>query len=156
MRAHPKASIPTLRPSSTQEPASSSAGRLTPILQQNRTQLSMLAGRLPRPIPKPKAPQKSLLDTAVPSREMRSSPIHQNTDTSRPNQETSTRHWSSPTHGEQTPRLRETMTLQPAERLVSHPTNFRYHLQNPLLKDTCSNHPVKNPFFLPPISYLFL
>ena len=119
------------------------------------TQLCTLAGRLPRPIPKPKARQNSLLDTALPSRETRSSPIHQNTGKSCPNQETSTRHWSSPTHGEQTPQLRETMTLQLAERLVSHLTNSGYHLQNLFLKDTWSNHPVKNPFLLPPVSYLF-
>ena len=36
MRAHPEASIPTLRPSSTQELASSSAGCPMPVLQQNR------------------------------------------------------------------------------------------------------------------------
>ena len=36
MRAHPKASIPTLKPSSTQEPTSSRARHTTQILQQHR------------------------------------------------------------------------------------------------------------------------
>ena len=36
MRAHPKVSIPTLKPSSTRTPTSSSARHTTLILQQNR------------------------------------------------------------------------------------------------------------------------
>ena len=44
--------------------------------------------------------------------------MHQNTDTSSPNQETLTSYWSNPTPiVEQTPQLRVTMNFQPAERV---------------------------------------
>jgi len=41
---------------------------------------------------------------------------HQNTDTSFPNKETLTSHWSNSTQRKQTPQLRGTTTFQPAER----------------------------------------
>ena len=44
-----------------------------------------------------------LLDTWLNSREKKSSSIHQNTDTSFPNQETLTSYLSNPTHSEETP-----------------------------------------------------
>jgi len=72
-----------------------------------------LAERVPKDIPNQDT-QNKLLRLAFPFRETRSSSIHQNTGT--PNQESFTRHWPKPTHGEQTPQLRGTMTFQPADR----------------------------------------
>jgi len=60
------------------------------------------------------------LDTALPFREMRSSSIHQDTGTQPTNQEIFTRPWSNPTHGGQTPQLRETTIIQPAEGRSKH------------------------------------
>jgi len=60
------------------------------------------------------------LDTALPFREMRSSSIHQDTGKHPTNQEIFTRPWSNPTHGGQTPQLRETTTIQPAEGRSKH------------------------------------
>ena len=58
---------------------------------------------LPKDIPNQET-QNKLLGIAFPFRVTRSSSSHQNTDT--PNQESFTRHWSNPIHGEQTSQLR--------------------------------------------------
>ena len=56
--------------------------------------------RPPKVIPNPLTSKNSLLDTSLHSREKNSSPTHQNTHTSFPNQETLTSHPSNPTHSE--------------------------------------------------------
>jgi len=59
----------------------------------------------------------SLLDTSLHSREKKSRYTHQNTDTSFPNQETSTSHLSNPTHSKETPQKIELHNCQKTERL---------------------------------------
>ena len=81
-----------------------------------RTQPCTLTDRRPKTTSNPQTLPNSLLHTALPSRKMRWSAIHQNTGTNPPNQETFTRHWCNHTHREQTPQLRRTMPLQPSER----------------------------------------
>ena len=74
-----------------------------PKLQKIRIQPWLLAERLPKAM---QSPPNTLLDIALPYRETRSSSIHQDSDTSPPDQETFTRYWSNPTHGRQNPQLR--------------------------------------------------
>jgi len=71
---------------------------------------------MPKAIPNPKTLQNSLPDTALLSREMRSSSIRHNTDTSSPNQKTFKRHCSNSTPRNQIPKFRGIMILQPPER----------------------------------------
>ena len=107
MRAHPKVSIPTGRPSSIQEPTSSSASHPVLILQQNRnTTLNInrqSAQSHAKPIDTPKL-------TTGHSREKRSSSIHQDTDTSSPKPRNFHKPLVQPHPQEQTPQLRGTMT----------------------------------------------
>ena len=57
-------------------------------------------------------------DTSLHSKGKRSSPTHQNTDTSSPNEQTLKSHWSNPTYREQTPQSTGTVNFQPAERAL--------------------------------------
>ena len=107
IRAHPKVSIPTLKPSSTQEPTSSRATHTMLILQQPRNTVMSIKIQATQSHAKLIDTQNSLLDTSLHSREKRSSSTQQNTDTSSPNQETLTSHYSNPTHREQSPQYKE-------------------------------------------------
>ena len=90
------ASIPTLKPSTTQGPTSSRARHTTQILQQNRNTSLNFKIQAAQVTPKPLTSHNSLLDTSLHSREKTSSSTHQNTDTSFPNLETLTSHCPTP------------------------------------------------------------
>ena len=77
-------------------------------------QLCTSTGSLSKSTLNPQILQNTLLDTALTSRETRSSSIHQNTGTSLWDQLGPS--WSQPTPGGQTPQLRGAATFQPAER----------------------------------------
>ena len=70
---------------------------------------------MPKAMPRPQTPQNTT-GRFTGHREKIFSSIHQNADTSAPNQDILTGHWSNPTHREQTPQLRGAMNFQPAER----------------------------------------
>ena len=103
IRVYPKASIPTLKPSSTQEPTSSRARHTTQILQQRRNIAQSFNYRLPKVMPNSQISQNSLLATSLHSREKKSSSTYQNTDASFLNQKTLTSHSSNTTHREKPP-----------------------------------------------------
>ena len=101
---HPKASIPTLKPTTTQEQISSRARQTMQILQQCRNiALSVNIEAAQSHIKPTDQSQNSLLDTPLHSREKTSSSTHQNTDASFPNQETLTSQSSNLTHWEKPP-----------------------------------------------------
>ena len=96
-------------------------GQQTPVLEapckttsKTGTQLHPLAERLHKIIRS--SPQNIPPDAALPTRNTRSSPTHQNTGTSPLHQEAYKSHWTNLTHRRQTPKTTETMNLQPAER----------------------------------------
>ena len=101
IRAHPKAFIPTLKPSTTQEPTSSRARHTMQILQQHRNMALNFNIQAAQSHTKPTDISKLTTDTSLHSREKKSSSTHQNTNTSFPNQKTLTSHSSNPTHREQ-------------------------------------------------------
>ena len=100
IRDHSKASIPTLKPSNTQEPTSFRERHTMQILQQHKNIDLGFNIQAAQSQTKPIDPsQNSLLDIPLHSREKKSSSTHQNTDTSFPNQDTSTSQRSSPPTG---------------------------------------------------------
>ena len=88
----PQISISTAIPSSTQRPASYSAGPLCQTTSKTGTQTHPLAERLPKIIITPQTCQNTPPDVDLPTRKTRSSLIHQNTGTSRLHQEAYTTH----------------------------------------------------------------
>ena len=85
-------SISMLRPSSTQRPASYSAGHPTPNNYKTGTQPDPYAERLPKIIISSQTPRNTPTDVVLPIRKTRSSLINQNTGTSPFHQEAYTTH----------------------------------------------------------------
>ena len=115
-RAHPKASISTLKPSFTEKPTSSRARHFTLILQQCRNiTLSINIQATQSHI---KLTDTSKLTTryfiALQREEIQLHPP--NTDTSFPNQETLTSHSPNPIHRKEPPQKRGTTHFQHTER----------------------------------------
>ena len=99
IRDHPKSSLPTLKPTTTQEPISFRARHAMQILQQHRNKALNVSIQAAQGHTKHIDPsQNSLLGTPMHSREQKSSSTHQNTDTSFPNLETLTSQSSKPSH----------------------------------------------------------
>ena len=112
----PEISISKPRPSSTQRPASYSAGHPMQTTSKSGTQPHPLAQRLPKIKIRPQTPLNRPPDVDLPTRKTRSSLIHQNTGTSPLHQEAYTTHWSNLNHWRQTPKTTEDTKLQPAKR----------------------------------------
>ena len=98
-RTHTEASIPTLRPSSTQEPTSPRARHAMLILQQCRNTALSINIQAAQSQTKPIDTSKLTTGHVIALREKRSNSTHQNTNTSFPNQETLTSHSSNPSTG---------------------------------------------------------
>ena len=109
----PEISISKSRPSSTQNPSSSSTGHPMPNNYQDRNTPHPLAQRLPKIIIRPQTPQNTPPDVDLPNRKTRSSLIHQNTGTSPLHQEAQTTHWTTL---RQTPKTTGTTNPQPGKR----------------------------------------
>ena len=119
IRDHSKASIPTLKPTTAQEPISFRARRTTQILQQRRNIALNVNIQAAQSHTKDIDPsQNSLLNTPLHSREKKSSSMHQNTNESFPNQETLTSQSSNPTHWEKPPQWKGTTDHQKREKPV--------------------------------------
>ena len=107
-RAHLKASIPTLKPSCTQEPTSTRARHTTLILQQCRNVALSFNIRAAQSHTKPTDTSKLTTGHFI---ALQREEIHQNTDTSFPNQETLTSHSSNPIHREEPPQKKKPQTF---------------------------------------------
>ena len=116
IRNNPKASIPTLKPSNTQEPTSSRARHTTQILQQRRNIALSFNIQAAQSHPKPINISKLTTGhfTALQREEIQLH--HQNTEASFPNQETLISHLSNPTCREEPPPKRGTTNCQNTER----------------------------------------
>ena len=86
-KTHPKASIHTLKPSSTQRPTSSRARHTMLILQQSRNTALRIKRQADESHAKIIDTPNSLLDTSLHSRKKRFSSTHQNAEASFPNQD---------------------------------------------------------------------
>jgi len=107
-RAHPKASISTQKPSSTQEPTSFRARHTKLILQQLMNLTLSIKIQAAKSHTKPITTSKLTTRYFIALQEKRSSTTHQNTDARFPNQETLTSHSSNPTHRVDLPQQRGT------------------------------------------------
>ena len=115
-RALPETSVSMLRRSSTQQPASSTAGCPVPNNSKTGTQHYPLAERLPKIILGSQTPQNTPQDSALPTRKTRYTSTQQNTGTTPLQQETYTTHWTNLTPWGQTPKSTGTMNLQHVKR----------------------------------------
>ena len=116
IRAHPKASIPTLKPSSTQEPTSSRARHTMQILQQCRNIALSFNIQAAQSHTKPRDISKLTTGhfIALQREEIQLHPLeHQ---PSFPNQETLTSHLSNPTHRREPLQKRGITNCQNIER----------------------------------------
>ena len=96
--------MPTLKPTTTQEPISSRERHTMQILQQRRNTALSVNIQAAQSHTKPIDPfQNLILDTPSHSREKKSSSTNQNTEATFPNQETLTSQSSNPTHCEKPP-----------------------------------------------------
>ena len=91
-RSSSNASIPTLKPRTTQGQQVPEQDISCKFSSNTGTQSWASIYRLPKVTPNPLTSHNSLLDTSLHSREKKSSSTHQNTETSFPNQETLTSH----------------------------------------------------------------
>ena len=103
--------------------------------------------RLPKVTPKPLTSHNSLLDTSLHSREKKSSSIHQNTDTSFPNQETLTSYSSTPPtarnlHNKEEP---QTARIQKGHPKQSNLNKMKRHRNTQQVKeqDKCPPNQIK-------------
>ena len=119
---HQTAKISQRSPPQRQDPAPLNDQQATVLntlcqtTSKTGTQPHPLAERLPKIIISLQTSQNTPLDSALPTREKRSSLIHQNTGTSPLHQEPYTTHWTNLSHWGQTPKTTGTMNLQPAKR----------------------------------------
>ena len=132
-RVHLKASTPTLKPSSIQEPTSFRARHTRLILQQCRN--ITLSINIQAAKSHTKAIDTSKLTTGcfIALREKRSSSTHQNTDASFPNQETLTSHSSNPNlHNKEEP---QTSSIQKGHPKHSNTNKMKRQINTQQVKE---------------------